>query len=354
MNKGKNRVLKVIKAGGITALSLIFLLLLIRFIGMQINRKVPAGGINESMYLDINGSRQWISIYGNDLQNPVLLYLHGGPGSSTSNLDYAFTRKWADIYTVVTWDQRNCGKSYSEDQNATSLTHSILMEDGKELTEFLLELLSKDKITILGHSWGSIFGANLVLEYPEFYDCFIGVGQVVDMDENEIALKEAAMEWAKDDPEGMQMVNQMTPESMTLEYALLRNEILDRYGYGMMRDGSDYNLIATLLFNPYYSLSDWIQFLNSNMDVYLDFLLSGEYKAFSLKGRYEYQVPFFNVNGDEDYQTNYLLAEDYYTEVSAPLKDLIIMEHTTHGLLESKSEAFSKILHNIAERYSHS
>ena len=93
MNKGKNRVLKVIKAGGITALSLIFLLLLIRFIGMQINRKVPAGGINESMYLDINGSRQWISIYGNDLQNPVLLYLHGGPGSSTSNLDYAFTRK---------------------------------------------------------------------------------------------------------------------------------------------------------------------------------------------------------------------------------------------------------------------
>lgn len=354
MHKGKNRLLKILKAVGITILSLIVLLLLVRFIGMQINRKIPAGGINESMYLDINGSEQWISIYGNDLQNPVLLYLHGGPGSSTSNLDYAFTRKWADIYTVVTWDQRNCGKSYSEDQNSTSLTRSMLMEDGKELTEFLLEYLSKDKLTILGHSWGSIYGANLVLEYPEYYDCFIGVGQVVDMDANEIALKEAAMEWAKDDPEGMQMVNQMTPESMTLEYALLRNEILDRYGYGMMRDGSDYNLIATLLFNPYYSLSDWIQSLNSKMDVYLDFFLSDEYKAFSLKGRYEYQVSFFNVNGDEDYQTNYLLAEEYFNKVNAPSKELIIMEHTTHGLMESKSEAFSKILHKIAERYSHS
>lgn len=348
MGNSKKRLLKILKIIGITMLSLIVILLLVRFIGMQINRKVPAGGINESMYVDINGSKQWISIYGKDRQNPVLLYLHGGPGSATSHLDYAFTRKWADIYTVVTWDQRNCGKSYSEDQNTTPLTRSMLMEDGKELTEFLLEYLSKDKLTILGHSWGSLYGANLVLEYPEYYDCFIGVGQVVDMDANEIALKEAAMIWAKDDPEGMQMVNQMTPESMTLEHALLRNEIMDRYGYGMMRDGSDCNLVTTLLFNPYYSLSDWIQFLNSNMDVYLDFFLSDELKSFSLLERYDYQVPFFNINGDEDYQANHVLAEDYFNKVNAPMKNLIIMEHTTHGLLESKSDEFSEILHQIA------
>lgn len=348
MQKGKHILRKLLKGIGIAIVSVIVLFLAVRFVGMKLNGRTPPGGINESMYVDLNGSKQWISIYGNDLQNPVLLYLHGGPGSATSHLDYAFTRKWADVYTVVTWDQRNCGKSYSREQNGTPLTRSLFLEDGRELTEFLLDHLGRDKITLLGHSWGSLYGANLALAYPEYYDRFIGVGQVVDMDENEIALKAAATEWAKDDPEGLQLVSRMTPDAMTLEYALLRNEIMDRYGYGMMRDGSDYDLTATLLFNPYYSLSDWVRFLRSDMDVYLDFYLSDELKSFSLLGRYDYEVPYININGDEDYQANYLLAGEYFDQVRAPWKELILMEHTTHGLLESKSGEFSEILHRIA------
>ena len=89
---------------------------------------------------------------------------------------------------MVTWDQRNCGKSYDAEQNDIVLTRELFMTDGKELTEFLLDYLSKEKITLLGHSWGSFYGANLVLEYPEYYECFIGTGQVVDMVKNEEAL----------------------------------------------------------------------------------------------------------------------------------------------------------------------
>lgn len=129
---------------------------LVRAIGKAIYSKTPEGGINESMYIDVNGTKQWINIYGEDINNPVLLYLHGGPGSATSDIDYAFTRKWADVYTVVTWDQRNCGKSYDAAQNDIVLTRDLFLTDGREVTEFLLDYLMKDKITILGHSWGSI------------------------------------------------------------------------------------------------------------------------------------------------------------------------------------------------------
>lgn len=343
------KVLKAIKILFVTVAALIIVILGAHVIGRIVNSKVPEGGINESMYVDINGTKQWINIYGENIENPVLLYLHGGPGSSTSDIDYAFTRKWADVYTVVTWDQRNCGKSYDASQNDIPLTKALLLEDGKELSEFLINHLNKDKITILGHSWGSFYGANLVLEYPELYECFIGTGQLVDMVENEIAFKEEATAWANGDEEAMALVDKLTPDNNTIDHITARNELMSRYGYDMMVDGSDYNLYTTILFNPHYTVIDWIRYFQRDMRVYLDFLNSEEMSSFSLKDKFNYKVPYYNINGDKDYQTNYKLAQKYFDSVQTSYKEMFIMEDTTHGLLESKSEDFSVILHKIAE-----
>ena len=235
-------VKKTLKGIGFTILCACAVMLIAHGIGRIVNSRTPEGGINESMYVDINGTKQWINIYGENLDNPVLLYLHGGPGSATSDIDYAFTRKWADVYTIVTWDQRNCGKSYDKNQNGIELTKELFLEDGKELTEFILEYMSVDKITILGHSWGTIYGANLVLEYPEYYECYIGTGQLVDSTENEVTFKKAATEWAAGDEESMALVKQLTPDAVTMEHLMARNALMEKYGYSIMVDGSDYNL----------------------------------------------------------------------------------------------------------------
>lgn len=343
------RLLKIVKWTLFVILALIAALLIVRAIGRAIYSQTPDGGINESMYIDVNGTKQWINIYGKDLDNPVLLYLHGGPGSATSTVDYAFTRKWADVYTVVTWDQRNCGKSYDAEQNDIVLTRELFMTDGKEVTEFLLGHLSKDKITILGHSWGSIYGANLVLEYPQYYECFIGTGQLVDSIENEEAFKQEAALWAEGDHETLELVNQLTPDHVTMEHITARNTIMEKYGYDMMLNGSDYNLTATVIFNPNYSIVDWINYLKGDMDVYLDFFVSEEFASFSLKGRTDYGVPYYNINGDKDYQTNFKLAQEYFEAVNAPYKQMFLMENMTHGLLESDSEGFSELVHQIAK-----
>ena len=343
------KVKKVLKYITISLVVIIAAILTAHAIGKAFNSMTPKGGINESMYVDINGTKQWINIYGENIDNPVLLYLHGGPGSSTSDIDYAFTRKWANVYTVVTWDQRNCGKSYDKEQNNIVLTKNLLMEDGKEITEFLLDYMHKDKITILGHSWGTFYGANLVLEYPEYYDCYIGTGQLVDMVENETAFKEEALQWAEGDEEALALVSQLTPEHFTMDHIMARNALMEKYGCSMMADGADYNLITTILFNPNYSLIDWVKYFQRDMGVYLDFFNSDELLAFSLKDRYDYEVPYYNINGDKDYQTNYKLAGEYFENVNAPYKEMFMMKDTTHGLLESKSEYFSEILHQIAE-----
>lgn len=343
----KKTVSKIAKCILLTLAAAVLLVLLLHGIGSAWNRREPEGGINESMYVRINGAKQWINIYGQDRNNPVLLYLHGGPGSATSDIDYAFTRKWSDVYTVVTWDQRNCGKSYDPAQNDIPITRSFLMEDGKELTEWLLSFLGKDKITLLGHSWGSIYGANLALAYPEYYDCFIGAGQLVDSDDNEAAFKEKAAEWAAGDAEAMALVDKLTPGNMTLEHIQAKNELMAKYGYDMMKDGTDYPLLPTVLFNPNYSLADWVRYFSRDLSVYIDFFSSDEFRSFSLKGRCDYQVPYYNINGDMDYQTNFEIAQAYFEQVNAPAKQLFLMKNTTHGLLESKSEEFSAIVHQI-------
>lgn len=348
MKKRWARARKAAAAIAAALIALLLLFLLVRAAGKTLNSRTPEGGINESMYVEINGTEQWISIYGEDRDNPLLLYLHGGPGSSTSAYDYAFTRKWADVYTVVTWDQRNCGKSYSEDQNRTELTYELMMSDGLAMTKYLIDRFGQEKITLLGHSWGTYFGCNLALSHPEYYDCFIGTGQLVDMAQNETAFLEAAAEWVEGDAEGAALLASMDPDHRSAEYFTLKNRLMERYGYSLMADGTDYNMAAAIIFNPYYTLPDWIKWLNADSSVYMDFLLSDEFDKFSLTGRSEYEIPYYNINGDRDYQTNYMLAQEYFDEVSAPYKKLYTMKDTTHGLLESKSGAFSEILHEIA------
>jgi len=351
MNRITTISLRILKWVGISILSLIVIFFLTRWIGQGVNRRTPSGGINESMYVDINGSKQWISIYGQSKDNPVLLYLHGGPGASTSLYDHAFTRKWSDVYTVVTWDQRGCGKSYDKSHPET-ITADVMMQDGKTMTEFLRDYLQVEKITLLGHSWGSYFGANLALAHPDNYDAFIGTGQFIDRDENERRLYDAALTWSENDPEGREMVEKW---GATLEAGeedvRLRSKIMERYGYGMMKDGTDYSIVAAVFFNPYYSLKEILDLLNSEhlSSEYKSFFFSDGFVDMSLLGRYDYEVPYYNINGDIDYQTNYSLACEYFEQVDAPKKQMYVMKDATHGLLESRSEEFSGYLHKIAE-----
>ena len=337
-------------------LGIIGIALSVRAVGKLYYSMTPKGGINQSFYVDINGSKQWISIYGKDINNPVLLSLHGGPGSSASIGEYYLMRSWADKYTIVTWDQRNCGKSYSKDQVGTvKYTYDLFMEDGRQMTEFLREYLGKDKITLFGHSWGTYFGANLALTYPELYDCYIGAGQFIDLHENEKMFVETAKEWVKGDPEGEALLAKYDSKNINDDWFKAKEMIMRRYGYATSSVKPEYNMFATIFFNPHYSLLDIYRYFDGEMHLkyggkdYSDFTASPEFEKFSLLGKQDYKIPYYNINGDKDYQTNFILAKQYFDGVNAPRKKFFLMKDMTHILHEARPKEVSKIIHEIAE-----
>jgi pimeloyl-ACP methyl ester carboxylesterase len=135
--------------------------------------------IDSLQAIQINGSKQWVLIRTSDPSNPILLYLHGGPGHSLIPFAHVATSSLTDRFTVVYWDQRGTGLSYEAAFPAETLNLKQLIEDTLAVTDYLRQRFDKEKIYLLGHPWGSILGSLVVQKQPEKFHASIGVGQVV-------------------------------------------------------------------------------------------------------------------------------------------------------------------------------
>jgi proline iminopeptidase len=164
------------------------------------NQKIVSpNGIQEQLKLHIDGIDQWVTIRGRDLRNPILLILHGGPASPDMPLAWTFQSSWEDYFTVVEWDQRGTGKTYAsntEAQMAPGMTIDGMTNDAAQVVDYLRKRFHKDKIFVMGHSWGSVLGVNLAQRHPDWLYAYISVGQIVNMLQNEedgyaFALREA-------------------------------------------------------------------------------------------------------------------------------------------------------------------
>ena len=148
---------------------------------------VVPGSITTLEKVDLPGGEQWISIRGYSEENPVLLYLHGGPGQS----GMPFTRfLYSDIardFVVVDWDQRGNGKSMSAIDPASTYTLESIVADTAALSRYLSERFDERKIYLAGTSWGSTLGVLTVQRHPELFHAFIGGGQMVSQRETDIA-----------------------------------------------------------------------------------------------------------------------------------------------------------------------
>ncbi len=304
-------------------------------------------GIHEAMYVKIGGIDQWIQIRGEDRDNPILLCVHGGPGATWTPLTPLFL-SWEKAFTVVQWDQRGAGKTLESTGASVTSTMSIdrMVEDGIEVAEYLRARLHKERMILLGHSWGSILGVKMVRRRPDLFYAYVGTGQVSNMPK---ALQMSYGDMlqkarAGNDLRAVGRLEQLGPPpfadmlKIATYFGLLGS-------YAPEADQrAEASLGRLLLTAPNYSLWDVYNRFQGfatvpSLELYRSMLstdLSYE--------NYRFDVPVFFIQGTKDLITPAALAMEYFEKIEAPHKEFVPLTDGGHFAVWTMADRFGREL----------
>ena len=304
-------------------------------------------GVQERFYVTLGGIEQAIHIRGQDINNPVIIWLHGGPGwNDTYNLS-AFQYEMEHEYTFVRWDQRGAGRTYYRNPNAP-LSLDILVSDLNDLVDYTTERFGQP-IYIVGHSWGSVLGITYASQHPEKIVAFIGVGQNVIMAENTRLAIEAGIIRATANG-NFNDVEQMTDIYEKIGNKGFSDSDFDFYDFaiaqglpGKYLTPKGENVVWDSMFSPYFGFTEQRQLISLMTSIYFNFdrnrPLFNSLDSFTPPQRLEVPVAF--IMGSEDYVTNTALVVEYYNNVDAPSKSIFIIEGAGHNLMLSQPDSFT-------------
>ncbi|KQO10693.1 alpha/beta fold hydrolase [Paenibacillus sp. Leaf72] len=221
----------VLKPALMISTILIALILLALFFPTWTPRIKGENSISVLEHVDLNGTKQEIMIRGNDRNNPVILNVHGGPGAS----EIPFAKKMQDLletkFTIVNYDQRASGKSYHFSEDYSNLSSDLLVKDLLAVTDYIAKRLGKEKIILIGHSYGTYLATQAASRAPEKYEAYIGIGQMGDTVESEIdalhyVLEQAGQEGNAEDAAQLQQLQ----EAIENGDALTPRDYVNKYG----------------------------------------------------------------------------------------------------------------------------
>ncbi len=307
-------------------------------------------GIETLEQVDIAGTKQWISIRGRNRNNPVLLFLHGGPGYTMMPLSWAYQNPWEDFFTVVQWDQRGSGKNADSEDKAALKTVTIdrFVKDGEQMIEYLRKRFHKDKIVVMGLSWGTRIGMHLARNKPDWISVYVGVGNASDGSEPVLYQSTLAAARADKNAKAIRELEALAPYpppdgswNFAQAVALRRWARLYNggwYGWPDLRLLIDIPDLA-----PEYSARDVDDMLPAAS--ILEDAMFKQMRAENLhKDGLTFKVPIVYIQGRYDLQTPYATAKALFQDINAPSKTFVTMERSAHFPMLEEPGRFLRVL----------
>ena len=315
-------------------------------------------GVDEQGYIDLNGQEQYVMLTGSNTDNPVVIYLHGGPASPDTICTYAFSDRLKDRYTFVFWEQRGCGRTYyrnaGKDPKNLSVSFEKALIDLDKLVDYARERFGKDKVIIMGHSYGTVLGSRYVLAHPEKVSAYIAVAQVVasvdvDMYSYDDALSRAKA--AGEDTSELEAALNTYKSSPGIENLLALRQTVSRYHPVTLESRDTWYAVTS----PYFGVDDMRWYIKQLGDTSDFIALNQQLMAYTFlfradDGSMNYDVPVYFISGSEDWVCPVDMVKEYMEKISAPDKDIYVIDGCGHSVQYTLPDRFAQAVGEILER----
>jgi proline iminopeptidase len=307
--------------------------------------KVVPGSIATMEMPLIGGTRQSLWIRASDTRHPILVLLHGGPGASESALFRHFNAELERHFVVVYWEQRGAGRSYHADLAPESMTVLQMLGDLDEVVDMVSARFGKDKVVLLGHSWGTVLGTLYASQHPDKTAAYVGVAPITNTTEqrrlaHEFTLAEAIR---RGETKAIKELRSIGPAPRSVDDLLSLGRWTERFGgvfHGPLSTGQ---LIWAALKTDEASLVDLVKFGQGN--AFSLKALEGEISRLDLSGRIlTFNTPVFFLLGRYDWQVPATDSAKYFELIAAPCKRLIWFEQSAHNLPFEEPDKFNQVM----------
>jgi pimeloyl-ACP methyl ester carboxylesterase len=304
--------------------------------------------ISEKIFVDINGTRQGMIIRGRDLDNPVLLYVHGGMPDTFLNQRYPNDLEKA--FTVVWWDQRGAGLSYSPEVPRSTLTSEQMVADTLAVTNYLRQRFHKEKIYLMGHSGGTFIAIQAAAKSPELYAAYIGMAQMSDQLKSEqLAYDYMLQEFKRNG--NTRMVRRLEAAPVTAHgtpagYLAVRDGAMHSLGIGTMHSmrSVERDLFLESFRYRGYTLKEKVNFWRAKFSTGVSSLWQENISTDLSETVPELKIPVYFLEGIYDYTCSYTEAKAYFQKLNAPLKGFYTFDHSAHSPLFEEPDRTLNIL----------
>ena len=369
---GLSKPFSILKRIGIimsVAVGVLLGIFIISLVGLGVCRMVNGShyridtpdGIQEDAYVEIGGIEQFMQIRSEDLNNPVVLWLHGGPGFPLTYMNYYYQGELEKDFTVACLAQRGCGRTYFKNGNAANASPDDLLSDIHEAVEVLKKRFHKEKVIIMAQSWGTVIGMKYTEQHPENVAAYIGVGQVTQFAKGKVYSARKAADLAERqgntrDAERLRELAAAFEQVSDIQNVNIKDleEMIITSGSYLKAAGemSGLKQMTTALTSPHFNLNDarWFLFASSTKNI-IDSqteLIDYMYFGFDLNQiRLSENVPVLFVQGDCDYITPTDMVKEYCESADSDSVRIVTIPDTGHTPFLDNPAAFCEAVKGL-------
>lgn len=307
------------------------------------------GSLAEKTWVEINGIEMGMIIKAKDLNKPVLLFLHGGPGLPEYWLNEAYPSGLEDNFTVVWWDQRGAGLSYNDAISKDTMTTQQMIDDTIAVTNYLRQRFNQDKIFLMGHSSGTYIGIQAAAKAPQLYQAYIGVAQISNQDLSEKLAYDFMLDFYENTHNEKNVKALKAAPYRTNGYDQIRDRMMHVAGIGTTHSMNSVftGIFLEVMKNREYTVTEKVNIWRGKAFTKKTMLNEELWHCDLSKALTQVDVPIYFFIGAYDYTVNRYLSEDYLKKIQASEKHLYLFEDSAHSPIFEEPNVSNAILKEI-------